>query len=309
MRLGAPVWPFQWHPPYEEAVRRIAGLGFSSVELIAWSPQALADYYTPSRVRDLRALIADLGLQLSEFVSNARDLAHPEVDRRAAVVDYFKRFCEVARELGTDTVNTVAPMPFALPAPALKNLPVTQLWTIDAPAGLDWQRNWEDFVTAMRQVMEVVEDAGLRYALEPHPYRYVANAPGMLRLIDHVGSPALGINYDPSHTFPAGDMPHMAVYQLGDRVFHCHFSDNDGLTNAHWRPGMGKIDWRALLKALHDTGFSGTLSIELEDVPGVAHADTPAAAVFDEEMHLSREYLREVGGEIGIEWGAQGGGG
>ena len=36
MRLGAPVWPFQWNPPYEEAIRRIASLGFRSVELIAW---------------------------------------------------------------------------------------------------------------------------------------------------------------------------------------------------------------------------------------------------------------------------------
>ena len=99
---------------------------------------------------------------------------------------------------------------------------------------------------AVRRVMAVVEDAGLRYAMEPHPYRYVANADGMLRLIDHVPSPALGINYDPSHTFPCGDLPNVAVYRLGDRVFHCHFSDNDALTNAHWRPGMGKIVWRAL---------------------------------------------------------------
>ena len=40
MHLGAPVWPFQWNPPYEDAIRRIAALGYQHVELIAWNRQA-----------------------------------------------------------------------------------------------------------------------------------------------------------------------------------------------------------------------------------------------------------------------------
>lgn len=302
MKLGAPVWPFQWNPPYEDAVRRIASLGYRNVELIAWSRQALDEYYTSGRIRDLRALISDLGLGLSEFVSTAGGMASDRAEERAGVVEYFKRFCEVARELGTDTINTVAPVPFGLRVPPLKTLPITQIWTVDVPEGLDWARGWEEFVDTVRRVMAVVEDAGLRYAVEPHPYRYVSSADGMLRLMDHVGSPALGINYDPSHTFPCGDMPHLAVYRLGDRVFHCHFSDNDALTNAHWRPGMGKIDWRALLKALHGVGFEGTLSIELEDVPDVANPQRAAGPLFDDEMRKSREYLIEVSEGLGIRW-------
>jgi sugar phosphate isomerase/epimerase len=302
MRLGAPVWPFQWHPPYDQAIRRIAALGFRSVELIAWNQTALTEYYTAARIRELRALLGDLGLRLSEFVSTAADMASADPDRRKAVVEYFRRFVATAQELGADTVNTVAPAPFSLPAPPLKRLPVSQVWTMPVPTGLDWSRGWEEFVATVRQIMEVVEEAGLRYAMEPHPYRYVANAAGMLRLIDHVPSPALGINYDPSHTFPAGDMPHIAVYQLGSRVFHCHFSDNDALTNAHWRPGLGKIDWRALLAALHQVGFDGTISIELEDVPGVASAQCAAAPEFEEEMRAARHYLHYVSRDDGIQW-------
>jgi sugar phosphate isomerase/epimerase len=227
-------------------------------------------------------------------------MASASAEERRGVVEYFKRFCVVARELGTDTVNTVAPVPFALKVPPLKNLPVTQVWTVDVPEGLDWQRGWDEFVETVREVVGVVEDAGLRYAMEPHPYRYVANADGMLRLLDHVPSPALGINYDPSHTFPCGDMPQVAIYRLGSRVFHCHFSDNDALTNAHWRPGMGKIDWAALMKALHDIGFEGTISVELEDVPEVANSQRGAGSRFDDEMRLSREYLEALCRSAGI---------
>jgi sugar phosphate isomerase/epimerase len=302
MRLGAPVWPFQWNPPYEDAVRRIASLGFTDVELIAWNREALEEYYTPERIRDLKALMGDLGLRLSEFVSTAGAMASVSAEERDGVVEYFKRFCEVARELGTDTINTVAPAPFSLRVPPLKNLPITQVWTVEIPDGLDWERGWEDFVQSVRRIMQIVEDAGLRYAVEPHPYRYVSNADGMLRLIDHVPSPALGINYDPSHTFPCGDLPNMAIYRLGSRVFHCHFSDNDAVTNAHWRPGMGKIDWRAMLKALRDVGFNGTLSIELEDVPDVANSQRSAGPLFDDEMRKSRDYLVQVSDGLGIQW-------
>src|ERR1051325_10512242 len=114
MRLGAPVWPFQWNPPYEDAVRRIASLGYRNVELIAWNRQALEEYYTPDRIRDLRSLMGDLGLALSEFVSTAGGMASADSSERSGVVEYFKRFCAVARELGTDTINTVAPVPFNL---------------------------------------------------------------------------------------------------------------------------------------------------------------------------------------------------
>lgn len=300
MNLGASVWPFQWNPPYDDAIRRIASLGYNHVELIAWNRQALDEYYTPERIRDLRSLMGDLGVTLSEFVSTGGAMASASATERDGVVEYFKRFCAVAKELGTDTVNTVAPVPFGLRAPALKNLPVSQIWTMDIPDGLDWQQGWEDFVDTVRRIMAVVEDAGLRYAMEPHPYRYVANSDGMLRLIDHVKSPALGINYDPSHTFPCGDMPQMAVYRLGGRVFHCHFSDNDALTNAHWRPGQGKIDWPALMKALRDTGFDGTISIELEDVPDVANSQRAAGPLFDIEMKLCRDYMLEIAGDLGI---------
>ncbi|HTE21300.1 MAG TPA: hypothetical protein VK689_23285, partial [Armatimonadota bacterium] len=89
MKLGAPVWPFQWNPPYEDAVRRIASLGYRNVELIAWNRQALDEYYTPDRIRDLRTLMSDLGLSLSEFVSTAGAMASAAREERDGVVEYF----------------------------------------------------------------------------------------------------------------------------------------------------------------------------------------------------------------------------
>lgn len=310
MKFGASIWPFKWDTPYEETIPRIAKLGFKAIELIAWDRATLDEYYTPRRIKALREIAEGEGLEISEFVSTPRGMADPDTAVRAGAVEHFKKMLEVADGLGTKMVNSVSVYPFNLEFPRITDRPLMQEQLVDLPAGLDWKQNWEDYVDVMRQCATLCEAAGFRYALESHPYRYVANAAGMLRLLDHVQSPALGMNVDPSHLFPVGEIPQVVIYQLGDRVFHCHFSDNDGTTNAHWRPGKGKIDWQAVLTALSDVGFDGVISIELEDVPGVSRrvpipsgavrgSETPSEA-FDRENVASVRYLREIATRIGI---------
>ena len=311
MKFGASVWPFKWDTPYDDAIKRIAALGFKAIELIAWNREALDDYYTPQTIKHLKSLLAGEGLMLSEFVSTPRGMANPDKKIRDAAVEHFKRQVEVGVELGTNIINSVSSYPFDIAAPHITVLPHVQKFQVELPAGLDWKQNWLDYVDVIRRCCRICEDAGVKYALEPHPHRYMANAASMLRLIEHVQSPALGMNLDPSHLFPVGEIPHAVVYQLGSRIFHCHFSDNDGLTNVHWRPGKGKIDWEALMRALKDVGFAGVISIELEDVPGVSRGRTSlhgayghsvsAGEAFDRENVASVTYIKGICERLGID--------
>lgn len=301
MKFGASVWPFKWDPPYDEGLRRIAAMGFKAVELIAWDRAALDDYYTPQQIKHLRTLLDDLGLELSEMVSTPRGMAHPDAAVRNQAVEHFKRLVEVALELGTRTVNAVAPYPFDIAFPRIMLKHVYQEWTVELDPDLDWAQNWADYVAVTRRFCDICEDTGVRFALEPHPYRWMRNAASMMRLIDHVNSPALGMNMDPSHLFPMGEMPQVVVYEVGSRIFHTHFSDNDGTSNAHWRPGKGKIDWKGVLQALKAVGYNGVISIELEDVPGTGTRDQHSTGVLDQETMLARDYLSALCAELGIE--------
>jgi sugar phosphate isomerase/epimerase len=304
MRFGASVWPFKWDTPYDDAIKRIARLGFKAIELIAWDRETLDEYYTPQTIKHLRNMIANEGLLLSEFVSTPRGMASADKRVRDAAVEHFKRQVEVGVALGTGIINSVSSYPFDIPVPPITVLPHVQVFQADYPSGLDWGQNWLDYVDVIRRCCAMCEDAGVKYALEPHPHRYMANAAGMLRLIEHVQSPTLGMNLDPSHLFPMGELPHAVVYQLGRRILHCHFSDNDGLTNVHWRPGKGKIDWGALMQALEDVGFDGVISIELEDVPGVSRGRAAmhgayghavnAGDAFDQENVAALNCLKEI---------------
>jgi sugar phosphate isomerase/epimerase len=300
MKFGACVWPFQWESPYEAAIRRIAGLGFRAIELIAWDRQTMDDYYTPQRIQSLRRLLADEGLELSEFVSTPPGMASPDPSARAGAVEHFKRQVEVGAELGAKLINSVAPNPFEIQLPRIMQKHVAQEWGFAFAPDLNWRQNWADYVEVVQRYCAICEDAGVRYALEPHPYRWMRNAASMMRLIDHVGSPALGMNFDPSHLFPMGELSEMVIYELGDRIFHAHLSDNDGTSNAHWRPGKGKIDWRGVLQALQAVGYDYVLSIELEDVPGVAHAGQTSTPAFDQENLTAKAYLTQLCQELGI---------
>jgi sugar phosphate isomerase/epimerase len=244
--------------------------------------------------------MADLGLELSEFVSTPRGMTSPEAAVRAKAVEHFKRLVEVAVELGTNMVNSVAPYPFDLTFPHMKFKHLYQEWTIDFDPNFDWSQNWADYVAVIRRCCDICEDAGVKYALEPHPYRWMRNAASMMRLIEQVNSPALGMNFDPSHLFPMGEMPQLVIYEVGERVFHTHFSDNDGTSNAHWRPGKGKIDWKGVLQALQAVGYDGVISIELEDVPGTGTRAQSSTGALDRETALARDYLAALGQELGI---------
>ncbi len=302
MQFGASIWPFQWQPPYENAIRRVARLGFRNVELIAWDGTALLEYYTPSRIRTLKSLLADEGLALSEFVSTPPGAGSSDAQQRAQAVEHFRRVVDTAMALGTGIVNSVVSTPFDLPFPALLELPQTQEVTVELPRGLNWPAGYSAYVETLQQCCVVCEEAGLRYALETHPHRWATTALSLLRLIEDVGSPVLGANLDPSHLFPCGDLPQVAVYQLGQKVYHTHFSDNDGQTNAHWRPGKGKIDWSATLQALDDIEYKGVISIELEDVPGRASKSKPMAGdAFDHENRVTMRYLAGLAEQLGIQ--------
>ena len=310
MRFGASVWPWKWDGPYDRAVARIGEAGFRATELIAWDEDSLVEHYTPATVRKLRSVLDGNGMTLSQFVVKTPGLSSPDPRLRTAAVDVFRRGVDKGVELGAEIVNTVVHYPFALPMPLITDRPHVQVFTVDLPGGLDWDQNWLDYVTGLRECCRYAEAAGIRYSLEPHPFRYGSTTDGLLRILEAVDSPALGVNLDPSHLFPVGEMPHVAVHRLGAKVQHCHVSDNDGETNVHWRPGKGKIDWAAFLRALANTSFDGVVSLEFEDVPGVSRGirDVPgvyrgnaeATREFEDEYKLGLAFLTELAADAGL---------
>ena len=208
---------------------------------------------------------------------------------------------DVAAALGSPFCTMCASFPFGYDHPdfpPLRYVVELQKWSYaNADMDRDWDRNWREYVAAVKELCRYAAAKNIRVLVEPHPYRWVNSAQSMRRLIDHVQEENLGFNFDPSHLFACGDMPEWAVYAMRGRLWHTHFSDNDTITNAHWRPGLGKMNWKAILRALKDIGYDGALNFELEDVPGAATPGSASAAMsneMEEELAEAKSYITNI---------------
>ena len=96
----------------------------------------------------------------------------------------------------------------------------------------------------------------------------------LLRLLDDIGEPNAGINFDPANIliYGKGD-PGEFLERAGDRVRLVHCKDADhaepGVARGRETPlGKGSTNFAALLANLLDSGFRGPLVIERELPPG-----------------------------------------
>ena len=95
---------------------------------------------------------------------------------------------------------------------------------------------------------------------------FINNLEKMVQFLDDVSHPAVQANLDISHLTlthtPAAD-----IQRLQGRIAHVHISDCDGKVHGDLPPGRGVVDFSPYLSQLRQTGFQGTVSIELEFSP------------------------------------------
>jgi len=121
-----------------------------------------------------------------------------------------------------------------------------------------------------------------------HPDGYPGNIAYSPELWEWMFSLGLYLNYDPSHLLWLGIDPVTALRPYLDRIPHAQAKDaqldprardrygffGKTLEREHpwdegwWRyrvPGRGDVDWRGVVDALYEGGFTGVLSVEHED--------------------------------------------
>jgi len=120
----------------------------------------------------------------------------------------------------------------------------------------------------IQELGEQAESWNITLAVKPHVGASVYNTETVLMMLDKVDSPSVGVNFDPSHLYRAGDEPAEAALRIGDRIVHSHFRDcphrqgPPGLPEQQV-PGRGQIDILATLKALKDAGYNKVLDLEV----------------------------------------------
>ncbi len=243
----------QW--PADKVARSLASIGYGAV---SWTNA----HFDPRRqkISELRHVIEttrNAGLGVAEIVAQVDAIVLDEAERENRIA-WVESVIDVCGELGLSPVNVMTGPAMWLPAHA--RIPQ------DLSAGVAWDMA----VDALTRYAARAARAGVILAVEA-VFGQVAHDYFTLReLLRRVPSPALKVNFDPSHFFLyRNDVPWCAR-ALGDLIAHCHMKDAAGT------PGMpgdqflfpllgeGGIDWTATLAALDAAGYHGFLTVEFE---------------------------------------------
>lgn len=127
---------------------------------------------------------------------------------------------------------------------------------------------WKTAVNNVRLLGKYARTLGLEIAIELEPFHLslVNSIPSMLKFLDDVGLDNVLANCDISHLHLV-KTPFSKVKDLAGRIAHVHLSDCNGKVHGDLPPGRGVTPIEQYLKAIRDTGFNRTVSIELEYSP------------------------------------------
>ncbi len=97
----------------------------------------------------------------------------------------------------------------------------------------------------------------------PMPALRLASPAQIADFVREFDTPYFRVCLDTGHSIILKTQPADAVRQTGNdllRVLHVH--DNNGVSDLHWLPETGVIDWQSFGAALRETGFDGVFSLE-----------------------------------------------
>jgi sugar phosphate isomerase/epimerase len=242
---------------FAEAVRRLAALGYRAVEIMADVPHAWPACLLAEQKRAIRQALDDHELAISNInafmmnaISDARQRYwHPswiEPDRyyRQVRIDHTRRSLSLARELGAPSITTEPGGPVE-------------------PGG-SWSAALLLFVEGLKPMAEHAEAEGVLLLIEPEPGLLIETADQFLELMQHIDSPAVGMNFDIGHAYCVGDEPAPTIQRLAPYIRHFHLEDIAATrVHHHLIPGDGAIDFASTFQAIRQIDYDHWITIEL----------------------------------------------
>ncbi len=264
---------------FEQVMDYAAAVGFTCVEVCCW-PAGKAnrryagithidiDGLTAEKMEYYRNYAQSKGVEISSLGYYPNPLDADEQAATAAM-EHIKKLIAVSADMGINMVTTF--------------IGRNRFKTVE--------ENLDLFEAAWTPVVKLAEEKGVKIAIENCPMLYtadewpggnnLASAPYIWReMFKRIDSPCLGLNYDPSHPYLIHADYVKPVYEFKDKLFHVHFKDikiyQDKLDEygifaypGKWHspklPGMGGVNFAALISALNDVRYSGFACIEVED--------------------------------------------
>lgn len=181
------------------------------------------------------------------------------------------------------------------------------------------QESLSYFIETFPEIVTECELSGMKIALEGWPgpgpvYPTLGYTPEVWRtMFSAIPSSALGLCFDPSHLVRLGIDYLRVLEEFKERIHHCHGKDTQLLgeqlylyghlpaqlskapdfSEGSWRyciPGEGEVDWKRVAFYLSEAGYTGCVSIELEDARYWGTVDKELEGIRKAHHYLSTHF-------------------
>lgn len=262
-----------------EVFQLAAEIGYDCIEVMCWPPSKAERRYAgvthidvtnldAGLIREVNQLRQSTGVSISGLGYYPNCLS-ANLEESAAAVEQLRRVMQAAPELGIRNVNTF--------------IGRDHTKSVDA--------NWPRLLDTWGPLMELADSLNLKIGIENCPMLFtldewpggknIATCPAVWRrLFQDLGSPNLGLNFDPSHLVWQLVDYLSAIRDFSDRIWHTHAKDatldrhklNEvgllALPNLYHTPklpGLGEVQWGAFIATLLQSGDRGAVCVEVED--------------------------------------------
>lgn len=246
-----------------DGLKKAAQMGAHGVQIYAVEGEMAPENLDAQQRKELKAYIADLGLEVSALCGDMGGHAFAIEEDNAYKVERSCRIMDLALDLDCHVVTTHIGV-----VPSDPNHP-----------------RYAIMQKACRTMGEYGDKVGCKFAIETGPEKAEVLRP----FLDSLGCKSMCVNLDPANLIMvAGDDPVQAVHTLAPYIVHTHAKDgrmisyhdpeliygffaDGGITDLRMEDcfielplGAGGVDWSAYIQALKDIGYDGYLTIERE---------------------------------------------
>jgi fructoselysine 3-epimerase len=250
MKYAFNTWAYSsfpaWLPAYtlDEAIRRLAEIGYDGVEIGCAAPHAWPAYLNAERRRELRRLLESSALEVVSLLATPGggpgfNPASPCAEERAATVKYYQEVTDLASELGAGKVIYIAG------------------WQI---FGTTRQEAWSRSRDCLDRIAAYANEKDITIVVEPTAAatNLIETADDAIELMRSVEHSNVKLMFDTLHALYRNEIPADYARAMGKDLVHIHVSDRNRVL-----PGEGQVDWVGLLQVLRDCEFDEFITMEI----------------------------------------------
>jgi fructoselysine 3-epimerase len=250
MKYAFNTWAYSSYPaflpayPLDEAIRRLAAIGYDGVEIGCAAPHAWPPYLNSDRRRQIRRLLESCHLEAVSLLATpgggpGLNPASPLPEEREATVKYYSEVIDLAADLGAGKVLYIAGW---------------QIFGTSRQQAWDWSRDCLDRISSYAEAKNIV----LVVEATAASTNLIETADDALELMRSVSRKNVKVMLDTLHIIYRNDIPADYVRVMGKDLVHVHVSDRDRLL-----PGEGRVDWLGFMQALLEAKFDGFVTMEI----------------------------------------------